>query len=323
MMGQTIESTRRNPMHSRDFPVVSNGSNSRAHAVDNAANDEGDAHAFHAALARLNAARLLPKVEEPEWEAGLASEQAKRLAEDRFIKGMQRDVASRLVDVPNHADRFMQWFEDLLNTGPGQNDPLFPWLAEAASIDEMKWFLTQEAAGEAGFDDLVALTQVRIPNRPKLEMARNYWDEMGRGHERGMHGPMLAATVSELQLAPSIERTCHESLALANLMVGLAANRRYAFQSIGALGAIEMTAPGRVALVNDGLRRLEAPTIARKYFQLHAGLDIQHSKAWNEEVIAPLVEANPLHARPIAEGALMRLLAGARCFARYRAHLNV
>ena len=52
---------------------------------------------------------------------------------------------------------------------------------------------TQEAAGEAGFDDLVAMTQVKLPTRAKLELARNYWDEMGRGNPKGMHGPMLVA----------------------------------------------------------------------------------------------------------------------------------
>ena len=200
---------------------------------------------------------------------------------------------------------------------------MFEWLAHAATLTEMRWFLTQEAAGEAGFEDLVALTQVRCPVRAKLEMARNYWDEMGRGHERGMHGPMLAAVVHELRLKPSINDTVWEALALSNLMAALASNRRYAYQSIGALGVIEMTAPGRVTHVNAGLKRLDVPTAARTYFQLHAGLDVQHSKAWNQEVILPLVEADPRVARPIAEGALMRLATGAGCFRRYRAHLCV
>ena len=159
--------------------------------------------------------------------------------------------------------------------------------------------------------------------RAKLEMARNYWDEMGRGHERGMHGPMLAAVVRELQLRPAIENTVWEALALSNLMVALAANRRYAYQAIGALGVIEMTAPGRVARVNAGLIRLDAPVAARTYFQLHAGLDVKHSKAWNEEVLFPLVEADPGAALPLAEGALMRLAAGARCFSRYREHFGL
>ena len=86
----------------------------------------------------------------------------------------------------------MRWFEDLENTGPGQRDPLFPWLAAHATLVQMRWFLRQEIGGEAGFDDLVALAQLRLPDRAKLELARNYWDEMGRGDARGMHGPMLA-----------------------------------------------------------------------------------------------------------------------------------
>jgi len=292
-------------------------------ACGGAANDEGHEHALHARLAAFNATRLIPRAEDAGWENGLRSEVEQRIVEERFIQAMQNAVAGQLADLPSDPRRFMNWFDDLRDSGPGQNDTLFPWLAHQASLQEMRWFLTQEAAGEAGFEDLVALTQVRIPNRPKLEMARNYWDELGRGHERGMHGPMLSAAVNDLGLNPSVNNTCHESLALANLMVGLAANRRYAYQSIGALGAIEMTAPGRVSLVNDGLRRLQAPVSARKYFQLHAGLDIQHSRAWNQEVIAPLVEGDPSLARPIAQGALMRLLAGARCFACYRAHFGI
>ena len=51
---------------------------------------------------------------------------------------------------------------------------------------------------------------------------------------------------------------------------------------------------------------------------LHATLDIKHSEAWNREILTTLVAEQPGLARPIAEGALMRLQAGARCFARYR-----
>ena len=109
-----------------------------------------------------------------------------------------------------------------------------------------------------------------------------------------------------------------ESLALANTMAGLAANRRYAYQSVGALGVVEMTAPDRSAATAAGLKRLGVPTADRHYFDLHAILDVKHSMAWNAEAIYPLVEADPHVAPAIAEGALMRLTCGARCFDRYR-----
>jgi pyrroloquinoline quinone (PQQ) biosynthesis protein C len=183
----------------------------------------------------------------------------------------------------------------------------------------MTWVLRQEVAGEAGFEDLVALTQVKMPTRAKLELARNYWDEMGQGHEAGMHGPMLSRLAETLAIEKGgAAEAVSESLALANLMVALAAHRRYAYASIGALGVIELTAPGRAAKVNAGLKRLGIAGEARRYFALHATLDVKHSAAWNREVLGPLVAADPRVARPIAEGALMRLNAGAKCFERYR-----
>ena len=76
----------------------------------------------------------------------------------------------------------------------------------------MLWFLTQEVAGEAGFDDLLALTQVKMPVTAKLEMARNYWDEMGRGRETAMHGPLLERLASYLEIDAQPEHVVPESL---------------------------------------------------------------------------------------------------------------
>ena len=278
---------------------------------------------LHARLAEFNARRLRPAFAACGWSDELRREFVARLEEGRFVEHERATAAPLLRDVPADADAFLQWFERLGDDGPGQHDPLFAWLAASADRGQMRWFLQQEIAGEAGFDDLVALTQVRLPAQPKLEMARNYWDEMGRGHEAGMHGGMLARAAGELGVQATIATTVWQSLALANLMAALATNRRYAYQSVGALGVIEMTAPGRVAQVNEGLRRLGVSPGGRMYFQLHAGLDVRHSEAWNREVIRPLVAADPCTAAAIAEGALMRLRAGARCFERYRSELGV
>ena len=225
------------------------------------------------------------------------------------------------MSVPTDPDGFVTWFEDLKSSGPGQGDPLFPWLAEEASRDELRWFFGQEAAGEAGFDDLVAYTQVKLPSPAKLELARNYWDEMGRGNANGMHGPMLARLVDVLGVDPSIEATVWESLALANAMTAMATNRHYAWHSVGALGVIELTAPGRSAMVAKGLRRIGLSESQRRYFELHAVLDVKHSADWNREALRPIVAADPTLAVAIAEGALIRLTCGARCFERYRQYL--
>jgi hypothetical protein len=84
---------------------------------------------------------------------------------------------------------------------------------------------------------------------------------------------------------------------------------------------IELTAPGRSADVAAGLRRIGLSDRERRYFDLHAVLDIKHSADWNREALRPAIAEDPRRAIAIAEGALIRLSCGARCFDRYRAEL--
>ena len=280
-----------------------------------------DAEALHIGLARWNRRRLSVRAPGPDWQAELLEDQRMLRLEGAFVEAFRTHVADLIASVPHDPAGFIAWFDELKAWGPGQWDPLFGWLETQATLDQMKWFLTQEAAGEAGFDDLVALTQVKLPPRPKLELARNYWDEMGRGALSGMHGPMLERTVEGLGLSPTIEGTVWQSLCLANLMTALATTRRYAWLSVGALGVVELTAPTRVSCVDAGLKRLGCAPEQRKYFALHAHLDVEHSAAWNAEAIAPLVAETPECAQYIAEGALMRLICGEQCFETYRARL--
>jgi hypothetical protein len=279
--------------------------------------------ALHRKLAQLNRSRFAPSADADGWRQSATLEHEARIAEGELVEHERARVRSWACTAPTEPEAFVAWFNQLRVAGPGQGDPLFPWLATTANRAQMTWFIRQEAAGEAGFDDLVALTQLKMPPRAKLELARNYWDEMGQGHASGMHGPMLERLCKELGIdcADDQNGTVWESLALGNFMIALAANRHYAFQSIGALGVIELTAPGRAEQVNAGLQRLGLAGEARRYFALHSTLDVKHSRAWNAEVIAPLIEEDPSRAIAIAEGALMRLNAGALCFARYRREL--
>jgi hypothetical protein len=274
-------------------------------------------------LNRLNTLRFNPALPSADWKDEILEMARLAIVEGNFLERQREAIAERAASAPANPDDFLAWFEDLKESGPGQQDPLFPWLAEQCSMDQMKWFLTQEVAGEAGFDDLTALTQLKLPTQAKLELARNYWDEMGRGNPKAMHGPLLGALADHLSLNPLPGTTVTESLALANTMAGLAANRRYAYHSIGALGVIEMTAPARSAATSAGLKRLGVKAGNRHYFALHAVLDIKHSMAWNTEAIRPLIFQWPEVAIAIAEGALMRLECGARCFERYRVEFGI
>ena len=278
---------------------------------------------FQIELAKYNGRQLQPHFPDETWREELDDYAQVTRAEGEYIEAVRQEISPLAAGIPNDVEGFIDWFEELKESGPGQGDSLFPWLAEAATRENMLWFLTQEVAGEAGFDDLLAMTQVKMPVTAKLEMARNYWDEMGRGRDMAMHGPLLERLASYLDIDAQPESVEPQSLALGNAMLALARSRRYCFQSIGALGVIEMTAPTRAGFVDQGLKRLRIPTKKRLYFTLHAVLDIKHSECWNREVLRSLVAEEPRCAAAIGEGAMLRLWHGARCFDRYRRHFGL
>lgn len=282
-----------------------------------------DLQTLHRGLAQWNRRRLAPGAPHEHWQDDLEEEHRMRLLEGRWIETLRCQVGHEAAKAPTDPEGFADWFVALKQNGPGQGDPLFGWLAEEASAEQMNWFLTQEAAGEAGFDDLVALAQVKLPTEAKLELARNYWDEMGHGHEKGMHGALLDGAVKTLGLSPTIEGTVWPSLALANTLTAFSTTRRYAWHAVGALGIVELTAPTRVALVAQGLKRLEHPPVVRKYFDLHAALDVKHAHDWIANCLRPLVSQAPGLARYLAEGALIRLTCGLSCFEAYRSHFGL
>jgi hypothetical protein len=276
-------------------------------------------HALHLALTQLNRERLSPGEPRDDWREEQLRMAQLSLREGQFLESERRAVSALAAKAPREPHAFAEWFEALRENGPGQFDSLFDYLAEQASYEQVRWFVQQEVAGEAGFDDLVALTQVRLPDRAKLELARNYWDEMGRGKANGMHGPMLGRLADEVGVrGTDPSQVVWEALALGNLLAGLACNRRYAWHSLGALGAVELTAPTRAVKVVEALERVGLTRDAVHYFRLHSTIDLVHWRGWRDEALIPVLEERPDVARHIAEGALMRLQAGARTFARYR-----
>ena len=286
------------------------------------ANPDTDPDGFHQQLALFNVQRIAPAFPAEHWLAEMGAEFNWRMAEGLYLESLRQLVAPMLPAHDSTTNHFINWFESLCVDGPGQQHTFFDWLAHDATLPQMRWFLTQEAAGEAGFDDLLAYTQVKLPVQAKMECARNYWDEMGHGKQSAMHGQMLDRIVQQLDLQPRIDTTVWQSLALGNTMIGLATTRRYTWQSIGALGVIELTAPNRVRQVSTGFKRLGLSRDMRAYFDLHAALDVSHSRAWVREIIRPLIDADPACAAFIAEGALIRLVCGERCFDRYSAELQ-
>jgi hypothetical protein len=281
--------------------------------------DEKSLSAFHSLLATLNQQKFgLKKPLNPEQELNL--DILRTRLDTSWLNDQKIRIEDDLLAIPSSPDAFINWLESLLDSGYGQKHILFDYLENYASQADFELFMTQELATEAGFDDLVAMTQVQAPHHVKLELARNYWDELGNGAYEKMHSVQLGWVADALEIKSPEDhyKGIHwQPLALSNMMLAFASRRSYFYQSIGALGAIELTAPARCKKVAKGLKRLGFTNAQYRYYALHSILDIKHWQGWRDNILRPLIEENPAACVPIAEGFLMRLLAGSDCFDVY------
>jgi hypothetical protein len=103
---------------------------------------------FQRGLAHWNHERMAPGFPCDDWQAKLDRDLKMLRLEGGLIEALRAEIADEAAEAPADADGFIAWFEQLKERGPGQGDPLFPWIAEEASLEEVRWFLQQEAAGE-------------------------------------------------------------------------------------------------------------------------------------------------------------------------------
>jgi hypothetical protein len=196
--------------------------------------------------------------------------------------------------------------------------PVYEWLAEEATWDQLVTYLALEGGPDADFDDLVAVAQVGIAGDPKVALGANYWDEMGRGHLDAVHTELHAQLVDAVDM-PRFERRelpvpALERMALNGL---LATSRALQPEMIGALGLLEMQAGPRCRAVVRALRRLDAPPDSLPFYEEHARADPIHGKEWLIRVVAPL-SAEPRWAAGMIRGARWRATVNNRFFAEAR-----
>jgi hypothetical protein len=192
---------------------------------------------------------------------------------------------------------------------------VYTWLAEEASWSELVAFLAIEGGPDAGFDDLVAIAQVGIHDGAKVALARNYWDELGRGSLDEVH-TVLHDRLVEATRMPRIPRRELPVSALERMLIGgiLATNRRLQPEMIGALGLLELQAGPRCRAVVQALTRLDAPAGAFPFYEEHARADPRHGKEWLDEVVTPLAAEHPEWGPRMVLGARWRHEVNARFF---------
>jgi hypothetical protein len=183
----------------------------------------------------------------------------------------------------------------------------YKWLARDASWDEVVEFLALEGGPDGGFDDLVAVCQVGLSGSAKLELGKNYWDEMGNGTAEKVHTVLHEQMAAAIAM-PHIAREDQPVEALERAALGglLATNRWLQPEMLGALGLLELQAGPRCRLVLQAFDRLGAPADAYPFYVEHADVDPIHGKDWMDKAVGPTVAQHPEWGPRIVKGAWWR-----------------
>ncbi len=216
-----------------------------------------------------------------------------------------RDLSSDAL--PADPKAFAAWYRAAAFNHPLYEHDLYSFVASDATRSQLEWFFQMECAGEAAFDDLVALAQVGTRGEVKMEMATNYWDEMGKGRSHAVHTHLFHNLIEGLELTtPDASQLPWQVLSGVNVMLWSCIARRNAFRAQGTLGAVELLAPQRCTRLVHGAIRLGIRKKTMIYYGAHAIIDIGHAEGWLAHVIEPQVRDLPASRVGIAEGLIVR-----------------
>jgi hypothetical protein len=236
------------------------------------------------------------------WQHHPAVAGLKWQLEERFIESLLAIDGEREWDLPVDAVAAIRQVAAV-----DRVPRIYDWLAESATLDELTRFITLEGGPDGGFDDLVAVCQLGLSGEAKLEMARNYWDEMGRGEASRVHTQLHRQMAQALNLDP-VSRESQPLAALRRSALGpfLATNRARQAEMVGALGLIELQAGPRCRRVVSGLERLRAPSKAMPFYAEHATTDPIHGREWLARVVGNFAGGDPSIAHRVVQGARWR-----------------
>ncbi|HEY7594750.1 MAG TPA: iron-containing redox enzyme family protein [Actinophytocola sp.] len=228
------------------------------------------------------------------------------LARDRKVYGAG-------LEIPTTPEGFGKWATVVCEEhASGVTHPLFDFLAERATFEQLREFQAQETPFDIHFGDLVALLLPGIHGGQKIELAGNFWDEMGNGKLAGTHRQLRLDMMKRIGVPAddylsNVDFYWVEELRMANMYFQTSADRSLAPQAIGMLQATELVVPGRLERQIEGWRRVGLTDAEMHYLLEHVVVDVEHAEGWLNHVIAPLAAARPDMLPEVAIGILRRL----------------
>jgi hypothetical protein len=223
---------------------------------------------------------------------------------------LSRIPQDMITGYPESPADYVRWLKALVGEHSASRHPLYhEYLKHHGDCQSLRLLLAQETNLDPRFDDILAVMQIGRSGSEKMEMAANYWDEMGNGSPDQVHTTLFRLALDALAVDDQYIRDAFllEASISGNLSACLALSRRHYYKAVGYFGATEYLAPRRFRCLVDSWRRAGLDEAGAKYHDLHIGIDAVHAAGWFKNVVKPLVARDPQHGQEIAIGTLMRL----------------
>ena len=229
-------------------------------------------------------------------------------------------------DCPKNGKDYVKWMRKLINTHPSKTHPLYKkYMADQSTTEDLRYYMIQESTLDPRFDDILALIQVGTSGQEKMEIAKNYWDEMGNGDPKSVHSYLFAYAIDELGITKEEidERVSLEALICGNISTSLCLYRHNYYKSIGYFGVTEYLVPFRFNHILKAWKRNNLSDQGVVYHKLHTTIDVEHANDWFNGVIDPVVDRHFENAIDITRGVVYRLNSSKRYLDSMAKHFGV
>lgn len=237
-----------------------------------------------------------------------ALERATLRAEDRYIEPGQIESA------PADPSAFLSWLKRLARNHQVYKHSYYrQYIRDHATVEDLRKYVIQESVVDGRFDDLLAMMQVGTSGPEKMEIATNFWDEMGNGNPEEVHTTLFNRIfeVFSIDQQDLDNELTAEALLSGNLAVQLCRYRRFYPEAIGFLGMTEWLVPERFVHVVHAWDRLGLPDVGITYHKLHITIDSRHAAGWFHNIVIPTATSDRMR-EGIVRGTLWRLNSSAR-----------
>lgn len=247
---------------------------------------------------------------------------------DRYVAAMGARHADLVAGYPAQEQAYVDWVVATVQDDRSNvTHPLFDFLAIDASMDQLREFLFQETPFDIHFADILASLLPGVYGEPKVEIASNFWDEMGNGNSLRNHRELRLRLMEYLEMpvhahATDVDVFALEQIELANAYFVATFDRSRAPLLLGMLLATEAMVPGRLQRQISGWRRVGVLDRDMEYLIEHTVVDVAHANGWIDHVIRPVLRQAPEAMTQLTLGVAMRLDVAARVCDRMLDHVR-